>query len=95
MFVSRNRLKKLERENFRLRVELTAYESLYKELRSKWNNLVRKINAKGGSEFLDGTPTSQFSEDDLRRLLQLCHPDKHGGSKLAQEMTTKLNRLRS
>ncbi len=33
---------------------------------------------------------SQLSEEDVHRLLQLCHPDKHNGSSLAVEMTQKL-----
>ncbi len=94
MLTLSSRVKKLKRENFQLRVELATYRELYQGLLHKWNGLVRKINAKGGMQFLDGASTSQFSQEDLRRLLQLCHPDKHGGSKLAQEMTTKLNRLR-
>lgn len=36
----------------------------------------------------------QFSEDDLRRLLQLCHPDKHNGKQMAIDMTIKIQKLR-
>lgn len=35
-----------------------------------------------------------FTPDELRRLIQLCHPDKHSGSELAQRMTQRLNQLR-
>lgn len=37
---------------------------------------------------------SQFSDEQLRRLLQLCHPDKHSGSKASLEATQMLNNLR-
>lgn len=30
----------------------------------------------------------------LRQLLQLCHPDKHSGSKTANDITAWLNRIR-
>lgn len=30
----------------------------------------------------------------VRQLLQLCHPDKHGGSRLAENVTAWLNDLR-
>lgn len=32
--------------------------------------------------------------DDIKRLLQLCHPDKHNGSQTANDMTRKLLALR-
>lgn len=31
---------------------------------------------------------------DIKKLLQLCHPDKHNGSNLASEMTSKLLSMR-
>lgn len=36
----------------------------------------------------------QFDRDRLRQLLQLCHPDKHGGSDLAQRVTQWLNQIK-
>lgn len=35
-----------------------------------------------------------LSNDDIKRLLMLCHPDKHGGKEMARQMTTKLLTLR-
>lgn len=37
----------------------------------------------------------QFSKEDIKRLITLCHPDKHGGKEMAKEMTQKLIRLRN
>lgn len=37
---------------------------------------------------------SPIDEVRLRELLQLCHPDKHGGSALAQRITAWLLELR-
>ena len=64
------------------------------ELLKEWNALVTKINAKGGAAFLDGAEQKQLSDEDIKRLLMLCHPDKHGGKKMAEEMTQKLLALR-
>lgn len=36
-----------------------------------------------------------FNEKELKQLVALCHPDKHGGSKVAEEMTRKLLALRT
>jgi len=35
-----------------------------------------------------------FDQNRLRQLLQLCHPDKHGGSDLAQRVTQWLNEVK-
>lgn len=79
-----------------LRCKYWVLESQYSTLMSKWNALVDQINARGGREFLDGARigATQFSQDDIKRLLVLCHPDKHDGKRIAQEMTQKLLALR-
>lgn len=38
--------------------------------------------------------TSQFTEDEIKTLITLCHPDKHGGKDSAHRMTQKLLQLR-
>lgn len=80
------------------------YELLteFNDLLSRWNTLARRINAKGGEEFLKHgvMPGGQqradtgLSDVDIKRLLSLCHPDKHGGKQLAQDMTHKLLQMR-
>lgn len=77
-------------------------ESKYRELRNKydylhgeWNTLVNRINAKGGESFLDSEPkSSQFDKGEIKQLLFLCHPDKHGDNPRATEITKKLLELR-
>jgi len=67
------------------------------ELTEKWDNLVDKINEKGGREFLDNAllgPPQQFNGKEIKQLLSLCHPDKHGGKDLAKNITQKLLLLR-
>ncbi len=38
--------------------------------------------------------TSSIDAQRLRQLLQLCHPDKHGGSELAERVTQWLNEIK-
>jgi hypothetical protein len=72
--------------------ERNAYEFAFRKL-------VERINKLGGEEFLKRGEArlerAQLSDDEVRKLLQLCHPDKHGGKPLAEEMTAKLLALRS
>lgn len=37
---------------------------------------------------------AQFTPEQLRTLLQLCHPDKHGGKESAVQITQHINSLR-
>lgn len=37
---------------------------------------------------------NRISTDDIRKLIQLCHPDRHDGSPLAVEMTQKLLKMK-
>lgn len=71
----------------------------YNQLVDEWNGLVRQINERGGQAFLDGTmreqQNTQFSEAELRTLLSLCHPDKHGGKESATRITQKLIAMRN
>lgn len=90
MFVSKKRYEQLEGE-------LRAAINHCNKLIDQWNALVKRINEKGGEQFLtEGviSPPAQFSQDDLRRLIQLCHPDKHANSTLSVEMTQKLLSLK-
>ena len=37
---------------------------------------------------------TQFTEEELRTLIGLVHPDRHGGKESAVRMTQKINQLR-
>lgn len=76
-----------------LQARLFASELAHAALLREWNALVRRINAKGGEAFLNGN-SKQLDDGDIKRLLMLCHPDKHGGKEMAHEMTQKLLALR-
>ena len=72
-------------------------QRIAEDLANKWSDLVDQINAKGGQNFLDNAvlnPQPQFSQEDIRRLISLCHPDKHDGKQIAVEMTQKLLQLK-
>lgn len=72
-------------------------QRITEDLANKWSDLVDQINAKGGQNFLDNAVLNsqpQFSQEDIRRLISLCHPDKHDGKQIAVEMTQKLLQLK-
>lgn len=80
----------------RLELKHTALAVQYRALMAAWNALVERINRKGGETFLRGglSASPDFSDDDLKKLISLVHPDKHGGSKIAEEMTKRLLAMR-
>lgn len=80
--------------------ESLYWNNKYIELQLRWNAVVDQINSKGGMNFLNngsiGAKTvHQFTDDELRSLLQLVHPDKHGGKQSAITLTQKINSLRN
>lgn len=87
MLVSAAKYRKLELELYSVKHRLNL-------ITAKWNDLVEVINRKGGQAFLDQMPKPQFTESELKTLLQLCHPDKHGGKDSAVRITQKLLELR-
>lgn len=78
----------------------STYNSLsgkYRDLQIKWNLLIDIINERGGQDFLRGAPVKaeQFSKKEIKQLVVLCHPDKHGGIVVANDLTTKLLKMRA
>ena len=83
MFVLASKYKRLQR--------------MAEDLADRWSNIVDLINSKGGQNFLDNAvlnPKPQFSQEEIRKLISLCHPDKHDGRQIAVEMTQKLLQLK-
>jgi hypothetical protein len=60
----------------------------------KWNGLVERINKLGGEDFLQQRQTTGLDSEDIKKLILLCHPDKHNNKDIAHEMTQKLLELR-
>lgn len=95
MIVRQSSYEALERQHYAL---VRAHNNLidrYNNLIDEWNGLVRQINERGGQAFLNGQQqNTQFSEAELRTLLSLCHPDRHGGKESATRITQKLIAMR-
>lgn len=63
----------------------------------EWNDLVGFVNKFGGRKGIRNMKKSQdseFSKEDIQRLLMLCHPDKHDGKQMATDITVKLLKLK-
>jgi len=83
----------LLRENTRLTVankkltdDLLKISKEFEQLKKKQQALDFILEKKGMAEC--------FTGKDIKCLITLCHPDKHGDKKLAHVMTQKLNKLR-
>jgi hypothetical protein len=87
----------LSKTHAELQATHLALRHAYKKLLDEWNEVATKINDRGGMAYLDGRTQgpAQLDEEDIKRLLMLCHPDKHGGKPMAEEMTKKLLALRA
>ena len=60
-------------------------QEYYRLIISRQDQELRKLKSGHGG---------QFTQDELRSLLQLVHPDKHGGKDVAVRMAQKINSLR-
>ena len=89
MFVLKSKYDKIEAALFKTKVDLAT-------LTNEWNSLVKKINKKGGEDFLENAVIGDaaFSDAEIKTLISLCHPDKHGGKESAVRITQKLLKLR-
>lgn len=85
MFVRRSTYDKLMDDYLKLR-------NRYMDLLRDWNYIIGRINSKGGEAFLDSKV--QFTEQEMRQLAILCHPDKHGNSEVSVKLTKKIMELR-
>lgn len=82
--------------------QVGRYNSLLRKhntLMSEHNYLVGVVNDRGGWKFLNNAVmpdklAAQFSQTEIKKLIMLCHPDKHGGKAIATEITQKLMSLR-
>lgn len=70
-----------------------AYSELvdkYSALVDKWNAVITKVN----DGRLVPPQKATFTADEIDTLIRLCHPDRHNGSRAANDMTAKLMSLR-
>lgn len=77
-------------------LEALNYQIKYNQAIRDWNALVQRINKLGGEDFLKRgeRKSTQFTEEEITKLINLCHPDKHDGKPMATEMTQKLLSLK-
>lgn len=92
MFVRQSTYDRMKGKYYLLKAEHRALTMVHNELMTEYNTVIHRINAHGGEAlFTQGSPgTKQFSKQEIRKLVFLCHPDKHGNKKSATELTTKL-----
>lgn len=96
-------LEKAARTNRKVITERDACLMYIKEVekdRDEWKHTARvyweKWKRGGGGETITKTVTvNPFTREELTILVQLCHPDKHGGKASATAMTQRLNKLRA
>lgn len=107
-----SREKILEEQNFelmsdnsRLRNEMYQLKMDAISRQKEWRELVTLINSKGGQEFLDSNLASnkrseydnKLSKSEIKTLIILCHPDKHGSGshgEMAENIFKKLLNLK-
>jgi hypothetical protein len=95
MFTSQKKYNGLKKRHDVLLEMHIDLERKHDILRDEWNSLVRRVNGKGGEQFLDGSnDRPQFDKGEIKQLLFLCHPDKHHDNPKATEITRKLLDMR-
>ena len=75
--------------------EYEAVKLKYAALLRDYNFLVDTINNATAKKTFNVETNLEFTPEELKKLITLCHPDKHDGSKIAEEMTAKLLEMRS
>lgn len=93
MFVTQKRYDRLLRQAAQVELARMELESRYHQLAHKWNELVARVNS-GELVPKSAAANGTFSPGEIETLVRLCHPDKHGGSKSANDMTARLLALR-
>lgn len=67
------------------------YKAKIRQLSVENYSLEARLSALQRSK---AAPDTMFTQDELRSLLQLVHPDKHEGKESAVRLTQKINELR-
>jgi hypothetical protein len=92
---SKDRSEKKSLENSLARLN-RKYENAidnYNLLKNSFYNLKQRYDT--AIIMLSDRPNqNQFTQEEIRTMIKLCHPDKHGGNTSANAITAKLLRLR-
>lgn len=95
MIVSKSRLDEAQRKEAAAAWAALTWRMRYSAMLNKYNELVTRINEHGGEALFSQKPAqSQFTQDEIEKLIRLCHPDKHNNSATANELTARLLKLR-
>lgn len=87
-FVSKADYRKLQRENIDL-----EYQALSARLQAQ--DAMNDARLAEMRMFEVQRTRPKFDDTTLRKLISLCHPDRHNGKQSAQEMTTMLIEMRN
>lgn len=93
IFVSRAKYMSALSQSATWQAMFTQERQKHNETIKEWNELIGWLNRFGGRKAIDirlNSQPPQLSKDDIRKLIQLVHPDKHQGKPLAVEMTARL-----
>jgi hypothetical protein len=94
MFVRKSKYDALKLDLDMARLEAHTNLQAALRLQSQCNTMQQQILQFHSQVHLAQQPNLQgFDKQDIRRLLQLCHPDKHDGKQMASDMTAKLVKL--
>ncbi|MEP6636689.1 MAG: hypothetical protein ABJB97_08170 [Acidobacteriota bacterium] len=91
----REELTELKSENEWLRDEVARLKREQRAARGDIDLMVELLRLRAENERLRGAPRGRLDPEFIKRLLMLCHPDKHAGSRLATDVTQKLLALRT
>ena len=68
------------------KAEESAGKSHNNDYERLWKEALARLNQQ--------SQQSGINDDLLKRLIMLCHPDKHGGSAIAEDVTKQLLSIR-
>ncbi len=92
MFVSKRKYEdllkisnRLAQNEATLHAELLLMNQVNSELLREKNQIIHNLK---------NSKSSDMDQKLINRLIRFCHPDKHNGSKLANELTSELLKLR-
>ncbi len=84
----------LQRQLNAERIDRNAQVTKLNKLWVSYCALETKLNTKEAEWLHAYKGGSQFSQEDIKALIRLCHPDKHNGSEAATRLTGKLLEMR-
>ncbi len=68
-------------------MEIIELKSAIVDMKNHLYEMYKKVDSQKAQQ-------KTFTDEELRKLVQLCHPDRHNGSKTSVEMTQLINKLR-